>query len=70
MREYSPSTPSKEPKPFDQLRRKTRMLHIAKRAEEASSVAGGFGAVGPAADQVVEKRRQKDPKDRHTQHPA
>ncbi|MFO0067547.1 MAG: phage integrase N-terminal SAM-like domain-containing protein [Pirellulaceae bacterium] len=35
MQENSPSTPSKEPKLQDQLRHKMRMLHVAKRTEEA-----------------------------------
>ena len=35
MQENSPSTPSKEPKLLDQLRHKMRMLHVAKRTEEA-----------------------------------
>jgi hypothetical protein len=33
--ENSPSTPAKEPKLLDQLRHKMRMLHVAKRIEEA-----------------------------------
>ncbi|MFM8172657.1 MAG: phage integrase N-terminal SAM-like domain-containing protein [Pirellulaceae bacterium] len=35
VQENSPSTSAKEPKLLDQLRHKMRMLHVAKRTEEA-----------------------------------